>query len=120
VEGKPIPATKNWLRDNRSLGQRVQDAEVVSELLEHPGWAIVEEVAQATADRGAERLAKIAAKTALSTDPQQRLDFARSQGVQDAVSFFPDVVASILDSAKTAADELRNDATETVAEGTNS
>jgi hypothetical protein len=117
VEGRPIPYLTNRLRSHRSLAERVEDGVLVEQLLEHPGWAVVEEHAGVVADHGADSLARIAAETALSAEVQDRIEFARKRGVQDAVSFLPDVCASILSSAKTAATELKRGAAEQAGAG---
>jgi hypothetical protein len=117
VEGRPIPYLSNWLRHHRSLAERVEDGAQVEELLAHPGWAVIEELAAVVADHGAAGLAQIAEQTALSTEPQDRIEFARKRGVQDAVGFHPDVAATIVGSAKNAAAELKREAAEPAAAG---
>lgn len=110
MEGTSIPYLKNRLRNQVSLADRVENGRLIADLIEHPGWAVLEEFAQIVADHGAENLQKIATDVALSADVQARLDFARKRGVQDAVAFHPDVATTLLESAKTAASELKRDA----------
>lgn len=117
MKGIKIPALKKWLADNRGLADRVDDGKLVADLIEHPGYAIVCEMAAVQAERGRQNLNKIATDVALSSNVQERIDFARRLGVQDAVSFFPDVIETIIDSAKTAAAELKADAEQAAAGG---
>ena len=116
MEGRPHPGVLNWLWDNRSLADLAEHGPVIQSLLEHPGWAIVDEVVEALRLQGEENLDRIAHKTALSIDPEAVIAFAAKKGTQDGVTFARDVAASLIDAAKTAAAELR-DAAEMAAEG---
>lgn len=117
MKGSKIPALKKWLAENRGLADRVEDGRAVADLIEQPGFAIVVEMARVQAERGKQNLNRIATDVALSSNVQERIDFARRLGVQDAVSFFPDVIETILDSAKVAAAELKADAEQAAAGG---
>ena len=110
MEGTSIPYLKNHLAKKVALADRVEIGRQIEDLMAHEGWAVLAEYAQLVADHGQENLSRIAMDTALKADIQARIDFARKMGVQDAVTFHADVAKSLLDSAKTAATELKNDA----------
>lgn len=110
MEGSPAPGIKNYLRRTRSLHQRVEEAEVIQSLVDHPGWLLMDDIVEDALARGKNDLAKSAESVALSTDPEKVTEFARKLGVQQGITLHRDVVASVLDSAKTAADELKKTA----------
>jgi hypothetical protein len=110
VEGRPDPGVKNHLRNTRSLQQRIDLAELIQSLTEHPGWALMDELVEEHRLRGAANLAKQADQVALSMEMQKRIDYAKHVGAQSGITFHRDVVASVLDSAKTAAAELKKTA----------
>jgi hypothetical protein len=113
VEGRPDPGVKNYLRDTRSLHERLELGELLQSLIDHPGWAAMDEIVDELRTRGFESLA--------SGSLPEYAAIAQRLGVQNGMAFHRDVVASALDSAKTAADELKRTADlEQAAEGTNS
>lgn len=110
MEGRVDPGVKNYLADKRSLHERVEIADVFESLTSHPGWVLMDEIVSEMHDRGEERLQQLALKRAMSTEVADAIDFAQRRGVQNGLVFHRDVVASVLDSAKTAAEQLKRTA----------
>lgn len=110
MEGRTDPGVKNYLSGTWTLGQRVDSAAVMQSLMEHPGWALMDEIVSAAHARSVKNLLVLSHNTALSTDPERAVAYAEKVGRQDGITFHRDVVASVLDSAKTAALELKKTA----------
>lgn len=119
MEGKAHPGVKNHLARTWTLGQRVDAHEVMESLTQHPGWTLLEELVDDAIERSEAHLSKEAEAVALSVDPAEAVAFAQKRGLHNGLSFHRDVVASVLDSAKTAADELKKTAALDVAAGRN-
>lgn len=117
--GRPDARAKNWLREHRSLPQRIEDGEQVAALVKQPGWDVICDLALGMKVANDKALDTVAHKTALNADIQARIDFALKKGFADALAMVPDLAASVLDSAKKAADELRKTAALDEAAGRN-
>lgn len=110
MEGKSDPGVLNYLSKHRSLGERVDAADLMDSLLEHPGWGYLERIVDEMAERHGENLAREADIVARSVDPEQAIRYAGMKGVVNGLTFHRDVVASVLKSAKTAAQKLEETA----------
>jgi hypothetical protein len=102
MEGRPDPSAKNYLAKHWSLGDRMAAEETMTSLIEHPGWALIDEVVDAVRLGGFDRLASGAIP--------DHVEIANKLGVQNGMTYHRDVVASVLDSAKTARAELKKTA----------
>lgn len=102
MEGKPDPAIKNYLHRTWTLGQRVEAEATMRSLVEHEGWALMEELVNAGRSNGFENLAANGIK--------EQAEYASKLGVLNGMTFHRDVVASVIDSAKNAAAELKKSA----------
>lgn len=100
--------------------QRVEDGKLLESLTQHEGWAVLERYAEVMLHRDGRQLAEEAKKVAISSDLQDRIDYARRLGYSEGISFFRDVVETGIASAKKAAADIRGRAETAAAEGTNS
>lgn len=110
MEGRPDPGVKNYLRDKFSLHQRLENRDVIQGLLDHPALTLLDQIVDDALERSERAVNKARDNAALSTDPALVTDYATKRGVHSGLSFHRDVIASVLDSAKTAEDELKKTA----------
>lgn len=102
MEGKVDPGVKNWLAKHRSFEQRIEAHDVMQSLIDHPGWQLMDEIVEELRLRGFESIA--------SSTSAEHHELASRLGFQNGMAFHRDVVASVIDSAKTAAAELKKTA----------
>lgn len=117
MDGRADKFILNHLIRHGTKESRVEDARLVADLVEHEGWEVVDKLVREMEARNGEELQKLAQKVAPSTDAEKAIDYARREGFQNAITYVHDVIASVLESGKTAAEQLRQAAADDAAEG---
>jgi hypothetical protein len=98
MHGKPDNGLKNYLREAWSLSERVERGDVIASLMEHPGWALLEEIVGDAYSRGLDNLVHGGLK--------EQAEYAERLGVHNGMRFFADAAASVLASAGSAREQL--------------
>jgi uncharacterized protein YdaU (DUF1376 family) len=107
VEGRTDPGVLNHLKSRWEPDARIEAAQAIQQLTEHPGWHLLEQIVDEFEERGDAKLHDLRHEAAMAATVERSVKYAQARGTQSGMTFHRDVVRSVIASAERAADELR-------------
>lgn len=110
MEVKSNPGVANYLAEHFALEDLPEMGQAIQSLTEQPGWLLLMDMLEANATDAEELLKRHAHTAALSTDPNAAVEYARRLGVTTGKPWMAEAAETVLEKAKAAAEQLRNQA----------